>query len=416
MSIVVTGIGVISPLGATPAWLFQALCEGRSAITDITSFDASPFPIRQGGLVQGFQGKNYIENRKNLKLMTPSVQFGLAALKLAAGEAGLSAQVVAPSRLGMFVGAGTAFGDLAELIPALAKASDGGDFDPVRFARDGMPLVNPLWLLKGLSNNVLGYGSAQLDAQGINQNYCNSSVGAMQALGEAAYALLEDRADIILAGGHDSAVNPEHLAGFGPLGVLSSSGTPRPFDRRHDGFVLGEGGAFFVLEREAFARARGARVLARLCGFGNATSLRGMSGVDPDSIVASFRGALQSAKWAPAEVDCVFAHGNANPKYDDTEALVLRRVFGDRQPMVTADKGALGHAITAAGVLSCVSAVTALSAGRVPHIKGLETPAEACAGLDLVIGQPREGKVARILVHAGGLGGQTSTLAWEATS
>jgi 3-oxoacyl-[acyl-carrier-protein] synthase II len=276
-----------------------------------------------------------------------------------------------------------------------------------------MPIVNPLWLLKGLSNNVLGYASAQHDARGINQNYCNTGVGALQALGEAAWALAEGRADVLVAGGADSAVNPEHFTGFGRLGVLSNAGHTRPFDARHDGFVPGEGAAFFVLEREEVARSRGARVLARVCGYGTATGLKGLSGADPTAVEAALRRALEVADWAPESVDVVQAHGNANPLFDRVESEVFGRVFGGRSPVIAADKGQLGHALAAAGALSTAALLVGMRAGRIPPVGGLDEVDAPCRGLDLVKGTPREVSGRRGIVHAAGLGGQTAMLALE---
>lgn len=411
--VVITGVGVISPLGNDMAEIHHRLGRLETAAAPITTFDTSPFPSSIGCPIRGFQGKDWIENRKNLKLMTPAVQYGLAAIKLAVQSAALLPQHAAPDRLGMFVGAGTAFGEMGDLVPALVKASADGRYDTRRFATDGMPMVNPLWLLKGLSNNVLGYASALLDAQGINQNYCNSGVGALQAVGEAAWALAEDRADVIVAGASDAAVNAEHMTGFGRLGVLSAGPMARPFDRTHDGFVLGDGAAFFVLERAAHAAARGVQPLARIAGLGNATALRGLSGCDARAIAASLRQALQTASWSPRDVDVVHAHGNANPRYDSTEAEALRTVFGDHRPVVTADKGGLGHSISAAGGLSLAVALQCMRVQSVAPIVGLAEPDATTEGLDLAMGGPRAARVQRSLVHAAGLGGQTCVLAIE---
>jgi 3-oxoacyl-[acyl-carrier-protein] synthase II len=410
--VVITGCGIVSPLGLEPVAVHARLCAGETAAAPITAFDPTPFPSRYGCAIPGFQGKDWVENRKNLKLMTPAVQYGIAAIRLAAQAAGLTPGSVAPERLGMFVGAGTAFGEMGDLVPALEKAMVDGRHDPRRFATEGMPMVNPLWLLKGLSNNVLGYASALLDAQGINQNYCNSGVGALQAVGEAAWAVAEGRADVIIAGASDAALNVEHLTGFGRLGVLSERARSHPFDVRHDGFIVGDGAAFFVLETAAHAAARGATVLARVAGAGNATALRGLSGCDPLAIAAAFRGALRVAEWST--VDVVHAHGNGNPRYDAAEATALAAVFGASGPAVTADKGGLGHSISAAGGLSLAVALQTIRTARIPPVVGLARPIPEAAELDLVVESPREHRVARSLVHCAGLGGQTSVVAIEA--
>lgn len=412
--VVITGCGVVSPLGLDPGGVHARLCAGETASAPITAFDPTPFPARHACAVRGFQGKDWVENRKNLKLMTPAVQYGIAAIRLAAQSAGLVPGVVAPERLGMFVGAGTAFGEMGDLVPALEKAMVDGHHDARRFATEGMPVVNPLWLLKGLSNNVLGYASALLDAQGINQNYCNSGVGALQAVGEAAWAVAEGRADVIIAGASDAAFNVEHLTGFGRLGVLSAGDRGQPFDVQHDGFVVGDGAAFFVLESAAHAASRGARSLARVAGMGNATALRGLSGCDPKAISAAFQGALRVAGWAPTTIDVVHAHGNGNPRYDAAEAGAIASTFGPSGPAVTADKGGLGHSISAAGGLSLAVALETMRTGRIAPIVGLTRPIPEAHGLDLVIEAPRSHAVKRSIIHCAGLGGQTCALTIEA--
>ncbi|MBU1900171.1 hypothetical protein KKB55_20710, partial [Myxococcota bacterium] len=267
LNIAITGVGLVAPLGHTPAALLDALCAGHTAAAPVTGFDVTPFPCALGAEVTGFKASNWVAQRKNLKLMTPAVRYGIAAVKRAYADAALKG--VDPDRLGLLVGNGAAFGDTVDLIPALEAGFEGGGFSSARFA-SAQKLINPLWLIKGLSNNVLGFASAELDARGFNQNYCNSAVGGLQAIGEAAWALMEGRAAALIAGGADSAVNPAHFTGFGRLGLLLAGDDPtaaRPFDVEAAGFIPGEGAAFFSLERPQDAAARGARVLGRIVGY-----------------------------------------------------------------------------------------------------------------------------------------------------
>ncbi|MCA9545780.1 MAG: hypothetical protein KC613_15355, partial [Myxococcales bacterium] len=173
--VVITGVGVCSPLGHTAADLMQALCRGESALRPIDAFDVRPFACQTGAAVTGFKAGDWVSNRKNLKLMSRAVRYGLAAMKRAWADGALDQATLDPERVGMFVGAGTAMGDSGDLLPALAQGFVGERFDLSTFAAAGVPRINPLWLLKGLSNNALGFGSADLDARGVNQNYCNSA-------------------------------------------------------------------------------------------------------------------------------------------------------------------------------------------------------------------------------------------------
>ena len=411
MNVAITGIGVVSPLGHTAAETVGALLDGRSAVTELLGFGSAPFECPVAAMVTDFKAREWVSNRKNLKLMTPATRFGLAAVKRAFLDAALEGAVDA-ERLGIFVGAGTAFGESEDLRPALERSMAPHGFDSVAFGRDGMHVINPLWLLKGLSNNILGFATADLDAQGINQNYCNSPVGGMQAIGEAAWALIEGKADAILAGGADSAVNAAHLTGFGRLEMLSPSGHVRPFGANHDGFAPGEGGAFFALERPDDAARRGQRVLARLVGYGNAGGAHALTTGVPESIASAFRGALDRAGWAPKDVDLVYAHGSATAAFDLREAKALELVFGADTPPITANKVQLGHSVAASGALSMACAIEIAHRGAIPAA-GDYPLAHGCKGIDLVRGVPRKATVRRALVHASGLGGQTTCIALE---
>ncbi len=411
MNIAITGVGVVSPLGHSAAELVDALLAGRTALAPIQGFAGAPFECPVAAVVTQFKARDWVSNRKNLKLMTPATRFGLAAVKRAYAQSVLEG-AVDPGRLGIFVGAGTAFGESEDLAPALARSIGPHGFDSAAFGRDGMHLINPLWLLKGLSNNILGFATADLDAQGINQNYCNSPVGGLQAIGEAAWALIEGKADAILAGGADSAVNAAHLTGFGRLEMLSPSGNVSPFGAHHDGFAPGEGGAFFALERPADAAARGQPALARIVGYGNAGGAHALTTGVPESINLAFRGALRRASWSPADVDLVYAHGSATAAFDAREAEALGLVFGSNMPPITANKGQIGHSVAASGALSIACAIEVARRGAIPAA-GDYALARACADVDLVRGAPREAGVRRVCVHAAGLGGQTTCIALE---
>ena len=415
-AVVITGAGVVSPLGHTGSALFSALMAGESAVGPIDRFDASVFPCTVAAQVRDFKARDWVSNRKNLKLMSDAVRFGLAAVRRARSDAGLDSNSVDPDRFGIFVGAGTALGRTEDLLPAVRAASTETGFDPGRFAEEGMHAINPLWLLKGLSNNVLGFATADLDARGINQNYCNSGVGGLQAIGEAAWAIAEGRADVIIAGGADSAINPLHFTGFGRLRALTSGAGPdavRPFDVRHDGFAPGEGAAFVVLERYEHARARGARLLARLVGYADRCGAHALGQGDALIVERALATAISRAHWTPDAVDLVYAHGNGTPKFDQIEAAAISAVFGDGGPPVTSNKGQIGHAIAAAGPISLVCALEAIGAGQIPATAQVDVLDPLCVGIDVVRHQNRTCAVSRALVHAAGIGGQTTCIALE---
>lgn len=415
-SIVITGVGVVSPLGHDSATLLRRLAEGEHALIPHRDPDLAPFPCQLGAPVTGFRAADWVSNRKNLKLMSPAVQYGIAAVKRAWREAGLDQAQLDPERVGLFVGAGTAIGNGADLVDALSRGfGEGEHFDLEAFARDGVPRINPLWLLKGLSNNVLGFASADLDARGVNQNYCNSAAGGLQAIGEAAWSIAEGLADVVVAGGADSGLDAAHLTGFTRLDMLTTGDTPQavnPFDASHNGFALGEGATFFVLEREAFARARGAKILGRVVGYGQACAARALPKSDAAAIAAAGARALELAGWSAADIDLVYAHGNATAAFDAAEAEGLARLLGAHRPPVTSNKSQIGHTVAASGPLSAACAVQAFADAFVPGLPNLRNVAAECADLNLSAGS-RSVEVRRALVHAAGLGGQTAFLALE---
>jgi 3-oxoacyl-[acyl-carrier-protein] synthase II len=187
----------------------------------------------------------------------------------------------------------------------------------------------PCGSLKGLSNNVLGFATAVLDARGTNQNYCNSAAGGLQALGEAAWALVEGAADVIVAGGADSAVNPAHYTGFGRLGLLTrreGAWPVRPFGADHDGFVPGEGRRLLRPRAPPPRRGPGVRrCWGRIVGYGNGCAAAALPSSDPETIAAAGRRALQLAGWQPGDVDVVFAHGNATRRLTKRKPALLLR-------------------------------------------------------------------------------------------
>lgn len=414
--IVITGSGVIAPLGHDPATLLNAICAQQSGLSTVARFDTEAFPCTVAAPVTDFNARTYVKSRRNLKLMSPAVRFGMAAVSLAHAQARPS-EALDPERFGLFVGAGAAFGETRDLLPAIEAGFDGDRFDLPRFAVDGTRLISPLWLLKGLSNNVLGFATAEHDARGVNQNYCNSGVGGLQAIGEAAWALVEGKADYIVAGGADSAIDISHFTGFGRLRMLtrqSGADAMRPFCVGRDGFAPSEGAAFFALETAHHARLRGAPVLARIAGYGNACAAHALPSCDPETIAAAGRAALDRAGWD--RVDLVFCHGNSSVVFDAAEAAGFALLFGDKCPPITGVKGHIGHAIAASGPISLACAIEAARTGRAPAFPGHGEVDPAFAHLDLVRGAPREMPISRVLVHAAGLGGQTTFIALEVTA
>lgn len=415
--VVVTGIGLITPLGLTAEAAWTRLLAGETGLGPIAGFDASKLPTRVGGEIKGFKPKEYVDNVKNLKVMTPMVQYGIAAAKTALDEAKLLPDVE-PERFGIATGAGHASGDPQALVPAIEQSATGDHFDLAKFGREGIPVINPLWLLRGLSNNVLGFASGQFNAQGWNTNLQNSGASGLMAIGDAAVAIATDRADVMLAGGYDAICSPEAIIRYSRLGLLTQSNdkgakASRPFDLHRDGFVPSDGSGFLVLEALEHAHRRGAKPIAEILGYGCGSDAWRLMDPQPqgEGLARAMKAALADAAIAPEMVRAVFAHGVSNPRYDRTETLAIKAALGGaaQRVAVPAIKGALGHTISASGAIGAACAVLAVRDRKVPRTLNLETRDPEC-DLDHVTTGSQDILSGPVMVNASGLGGLNASL------
>ncbi len=275
---VLTAGGIVCALGLSPQRVWERFRRGETGIRPLERIREPWMPIRFGGEVTGeFRPGDHAFHRKMLKVMTWPVRFGVGAARLAVQEAGGEEALFAgvdPTRRGMFTGAGLSVDEDNEFLPGvIAAEGPPGVLDLPRFGREGVPTVNPLWLVKGLTNNVLALVAQGYDLQGPNDNLGSGRAGGLLSLHDAAHAIAEDRGDVLLAGGYDTLLHMEKLAGLFLLHRLPPEGTlpwsaGGPLDPGSEGIVPGEGAAFVVVEPEARARARGARVWARVRGTG----------------------------------------------------------------------------------------------------------------------------------------------------
>jgi 3-oxoacyl-[acyl-carrier-protein] synthase II len=386
---VITGLGVITPLGhgAVPFW--EALRAGRGGIRPVTSFDASALPARFGGEIRDFDALEYVEKaqRKRLKMMARTIQFAVAAARLAADDAGLGAAPPDPERFGVIFGAGTIPGNLADLAAAARVSLDGGRIDFRKWGRDGLPLIPPTWMLNHVPNMVACHVSILHDARGPCNTITQTDVASLLALGEARRALRRGRADLFLAGGADTRVNAISFVRqslFAPLSRRNDEPERacRPFDRGRDGLVLGEGGGALVLEELEHARRRGAAIRAELVGFGAAFD-RDRSGA---GIARAVSAALAEAGIGPELLDHVNAEGGSTPEGDVREARGLRSVVGSVP--VFAAKSYFGHAGAGGGAVELAASLLAQQHGLLPATLNYEEPDPACPVA--VSGRPRE--------------------------
>ncbi|MGH9484401.1 MAG: beta-ketoacyl-[acyl-carrier-protein] synthase family protein [Terriglobales bacterium] len=372
--VVITGAGAVSPLGNAVPAIWAALRAGTSGVGTVPHMALDAYRTHVGGAVRDFQPRQYIRDPKTLKLMTRPVRLGAAALELTVQDAGVdeTRTGLAPERVGSYVGSPGHAGDRDELLPALGLSYGSNGLDLKRFGAEGIPIINPLWLLKSLANLGLYFVSMRLGAQGPNANICMSGAGGAMAIGQAFHALRGGRVDMAVAGGYESLLDEERLESFEPTGLLYvgdglGPGASRPFDRDRAGFVASEGGAFVVLEELEHARARGAKMYGEVCGYGSASSGVPQRPNDTaEAYEAAMGAALADAGIAASAVGAVYAHGMASDSGDRAEAEALARVFGARRAStpVTAIKSLTGNLLAGSGPLEFIGSLAALFTHR----------------------------------------------------
>jgi 3-oxoacyl-[acyl-carrier-protein] synthase II len=382
---VITGLGLITPLGLDLPSVWEALRAGRGGVRRITSFDPGALPVQFGGEVADFDARVYLDrkDRKQLKTMPPTSRFAVVGARFALADSGVDRGRLDPERFGVVLGAGTVPGDLGQL-GAAAVASVAGPDGPVdlrRWGAEGMANIPPMWMLNHIPNMSACHVSILNDARGPNNSVTQTDAGAVLALAEARRMIGRDRGDFFLVGGADARINPITLVRRCLFSPLSRSNEEpgkacRPFDRHRDGMVLGEGAGLLVLEELGHARRRGARIYAEVVGFGAAFD-RGRGG---RGLARAVRRALAEAGVGPGEVDHVNAHGVGTVEGDAWEARGLHEVFGacDPAPGVFAAKGYFGNAGAAGGGVELAVSLLALAHGLLPATLNHEEPDPAC--------------------------------------
>jgi 3-oxoacyl-[acyl-carrier-protein] synthase-1 len=420
--VVVTGSGAICAAGKSPEEIWEAVWTGRSAIRPIQQWDTSGWPTSLAGEIHGLEPRALVEDRKLHKLLQRTDLLGLYVAGRAIDDAGFVAyrEALEPAdaaafndRTGVYVGSGGGgYQSQHEFFPLLTTAK--GDLGT--FGRELAATVNPMWLLRSLPNNVLCHIGIRYGLKGPNACVTNHSVSGSLAVAEAAAALRAGEADRALAVGHDAPIEPQMVRYYHQLGLLSADGL-RPFDARRSGSLLGEGAAALVLETEAAAAARRARVLGEFLGSGCATEVEGLLAIPPDGdgLARAIALALDDAGIRPAEVGMIVAHGSGTRQSDASEAAAIRRVFGATAPPVTAFKWAFGHPLAASGILDTVLALVALRRGVVPGVATLRELDPDLGNLPVSAG-PQAPRSDVALVLNQGFGGSNTALLLRAAA
>jgi 3-oxoacyl-[acyl-carrier-protein] synthase II len=416
--VALTGIGVISPLGLTKADFWANLGANASGVSTITLFDASVLPTRIAAEVKGFDPRAYVEKRKSLKVMMRDMQFAVAAAKEAVEDAALDAARLDPTRLGVIFGAGMISVDLDDLAPAIEQSRGAnGAFDLVRFGKEGIHKLFPLWLLKQLPNMLASHVSIIYNAQGPSNTITTGCSASAHAIGEAFRIVSRGGADMVITGGASSCITPLKLIRYHKLGVLSKRNDPpqkasRPFDAQRDGFVIGEGAGILVFEELEHARARGAHLYVEIAGYGSSVDIR--SGpdrtVEASSKSRAMKAALSDAGLPPSSIHYISAHGNSIPFTDRLETAAIKEVFGQGAYAipVSSIKGNVGDLGPASGALGLISAALAIRDGVIPCTMNYEERDPEC-DLDYVP-QPRRASISNALCNSFDFMGQNVSL------
>src|SRR5262249_16112100 len=342
--VVVTGIGVVSPNAIGREAFAEAIAEGRSGVSRIESFDTAGQGITIAGEVKDFDVLPYLgesrENRKNAKVMSRAVKFAVGASAMAMKDAALESDKLDPERFGICMGTGITPVDIGELAGSIGTAlGPDGRLDNGRFARAQKETIFPLWLLRHLPNMAAAHISILHHAMGPNNTVVTACAAGTQAVGEAFRLIARGDADVMLAGGCDSRLDPLMLVAYNAMSAVSRSTRPpsevsRPFDGERDGFVLGEGAAVLILESLQRAKRRRAPIYAEITGYGSSFDAYGLTRPEPDGKGAalSMKTALREAKTDPADIDYINAHGTSTRLNDIMETVAVKRVFGHRAP------------------------------------------------------------------------------------
>lgn len=393
--VVITGYGVLSPIGIGNEPFWRALCEGTSGIRLISTLDTSELPVHVAGEILDFDPKLYVRPRKSLKVMARDTQFGVAAADLACQHAGIVAGSVNPDRMGVVFGADSIATEISESINCYRTCMVDDEFDFNLFGSKGILETYPLLFLKILPNMIASHIAIAQDARGPNNTIHQADVSSLLAIGEAVRAIERGVVDVMIAGGSSSHIQPvDWVRGCLYEDLAPSEEHPeqvcRPFDAGRCGQVRGEGAAALILESRSHAVARGATIRARVAGTASANEVFSV-GKPPTGrgLMLALKKALADANLKASEVELISAHGASTRSLDRVEAAVLREMFGETPVM--APKSYFGNLAAASGAVEAVACLLALEHGLVPPTLNYATPDPACP-VNVVHGEPLASK------------------------
>jgi 3-oxoacyl-[acyl-carrier-protein] synthase II len=406
--VVVTGLGLVCPVGIGVEESWQALVAGKSGIAPITHYDASTYPTRIAGEVKGFDPEKFME-RKEARRSDRFIQFALAAADMAVKDAGIDFEKEDPERVGVIVGSG--MGGLATI----------EDTHKTLMER-GVRKVSPFFIPAIIINLAPGQIALRWGLKGPNFSPVSACATGNHSIGDAMIYIQRGMADVMIAGSTEATLTPLGLAGFCAARAMSERNdapekASRPFDKERDGFVAAEGAGLLVLEEYEHARKRGARIYAELCGYGASCDANHVTSPAPEGEGGqrAMRLALADAGLRPEQVGYVNTHGTSTPQGDIAECQAIRRVFGARADgglVVSSTKSMTGHMLGAAGGAEAVFAVKSLQTGVVPPTVNVEEQDPECV-LDVVPNVARQVKLEAVISNSFGFGGTNAVLAFR---
>lgn len=404
--VVVTGIGVVSPIGNDLETFWKNLIAGKSGIDTITAFDPEPYPARIGGEVKDFEPKDWFNNPKETRRSDRFAHLAMAATKMAVQQSGIDFEKTDNDRIGVMVGSG--IGGLQTLEQQIGVKIEKG---PGR--------VSPFLIPMMITNIASGQISMEYGLRGPNMVIVTACATSNHNIGEAWRMIKFGDADAFIAGGAEASITPIGLAGFANMKALSTRNdepqkASRPFDKGRDGFVMGEGAGVVVIEELEHAKARGAEILCELAGYGVSADAHHLTAPHPegDGARRCMENAMRHAKLNPSEMDYVNAHGTSTPVGDICEIRAMKSAFGDRAKnglLVSSSKSMTGHLLGAAGGVELAACAMAIRDNVVPPTINLDDP-DPEADLDCVPHMGREAKVDAAISNSFGFGGHNASI------
>lgn len=405
--VVITGLGLVTPVGNTVQASWENILAGKSGINQVTAFDTSAFPVSIAGTVKDFDITDYL-SAKDARKMDPFIHYGLAASYQAFDDAGLIVTEENADRIGTLVSSG---------IGGIGSIEENHDL----FLAGGPRKVSPFFVPKSIINMTSGHLSINKGLRGPNLSVVTACTTGTHSIGLAARLIAYGDADVMIAGGSESCSTQLGMAGFAAARALSTRNdepelASRPWDRDRDGFVLGDGGGVMVVESLEHAQARGAKIYAELVGFGMSGDAHHMTLPEPSGAGArkAMQNALKDAQMNADEVDYINAHGTSTPAGDKIESDAVKSCFGDHayKLAVSSTKSMTGHLLGAAGGIEAVFSVLALRDKVLPPTINLDNPQEGC-DLHYVPHQAETRDISVALSNSFGFGGTNGSLIFK---